>query len=197
MRTAAVWTALAAVAAIASPGQAANVWMSIDPYVSPAHPREDLSITVGAYGVWPDSCVPIDQQVVFYTGNVISVDFYSDPFASPFCFGVPTDFGTQASVILPAGTYDLYASLFTNMAWFPFDPPEWQLTHTQYLTSFSVYYPGDVNFDGAVDVVDLLYLVDAFGSMAGDPNYDARCDFNSDGYVDVVDLLTLVEHFGT
>ena len=57
--------------------------------------------------------------------------------------------------------------------------------------------PGDINGDGHVDVVDLLWLVDAFGSIAGDANYDVRCDFNGDDAVDVVDLLTLVENFGT
>jgi hypothetical protein len=57
--------------------------------------------------------------------------------------------------------------------------------------------PGDVDLDGHVDVVDLLWLVDAFGSVTGDSNFDARCDFNQDGAVDVVDLLTLVETFGT
>jgi hypothetical protein len=57
--------------------------------------------------------------------------------------------------------------------------------------------PGDVNHDGHVDVVDLLYFVDAFGSVTGDPNYDPACDFNSDGSVDVVDLLDLVYNFGT
>jgi formylglycine-generating enzyme required for sulfatase activity len=56
--------------------------------------------------------------------------------------------------------------------------------------------PGDVDGDGHVDVVDLLYLVDAFGSVTGDANYDPRCDFNSDGGVDVVDLLIMVENFG-
>jgi hypothetical protein len=56
--------------------------------------------------------------------------------------------------------------------------------------------PGDTNADGHVDVVDLLTLVDAFGSLAGDANYDATCDFNSDGAVDVVDLLDLVYNFG-
>jgi hypothetical protein len=57
--------------------------------------------------------------------------------------------------------------------------------------------PGDVDGNGHVDVVDLLHLVDAFGSATGDANYDARCDFNSDGSVDVADLLMLVENFGT
>ena len=55
--------------------------------------------------------------------------------------------------------------------------------------------PGDVNGDGVVDVVDLLYLVDAFGSATGDANYNADCDFNDDGFVDVVDLLILVENW--
>jgi hypothetical protein len=56
---------------------------------------------------------------------------------------------------------------------------------------------GDVDGDGHVDVVDLLWLVDAFGSVSGDANYDVRCDFNGDDAVDVVDLLTMVENFGT
>ncbi len=55
---------------------------------------------------------------------------------------------------------------------------------------------GDVNSDNHVDVIDLLYLVDAFGSLAGDPNYDIACDFNGDGSVDVIDLLMMVDNFG-
>jgi hypothetical protein len=57
--------------------------------------------------------------------------------------------------------------------------------------------PGDVDGDGHVDVVDLLYLVDTFGSLAGDARYSTTCDFNSDDAVDVVDLLDLVYNFGT
>jgi parallel beta-helix repeat protein len=55
---------------------------------------------------------------------------------------------------------------------------------------------GDVDGDWLTDVVDLLYLVDAFGTASGDAGYDPRCDFNSDGAVDVVDLLDLVHNFG-
>jgi hypothetical protein len=57
-------------------------------------------------------------------------------------------------------------------------------------------YAGDVDADGHVDVVDLLFFVDSFGLNLGDPAYDARCDFNRDDAVDVVDLLMLVENFG-
>jgi hypothetical protein len=54
----------------------------------------------------------------------------------------------------------------------------------------------DANEDLAVDVVDLLTLVDTFGLSSGDAGFDATCDFNDDGAVDVVDLLTLVDNFG-
>ncbi len=55
---------------------------------------------------------------------------------------------------------------------------------------------GDANLDGSVDVIDLLLLVDAWGAVTGDANYDAACDFNGDGSVDVIDLLTLIPSFG-
>jgi glucose/arabinose dehydrogenase len=55
--------------------------------------------------------------------------------------------------------------------------------------------PGDIDGDGLVDVADLLYLVDAFGSLEGDLNYSPAADLDGDGAVDVVDLLTLVENW--
>jgi formylglycine-generating enzyme required for sulfatase activity len=54
----------------------------------------------------------------------------------------------------------------------------------------------DVNHDSCVDVTDLLYFVDAFGTCVGDPDYNCHCDFNHDGCVDVTDLLDLVYDFG-
>jgi hypothetical protein len=71
-----------------------------------------------------------------------------------------------------------------------------QVTVSKAKNRLTVEISADANGDGAVDVVDLLYLVDAFGSVLGDPNYDAACDFNRDDNVDVVDLLMLVDNFG-
>ena len=52
---------------------------------------------------------------------------------------------------------------------------------------------GDIDGDGFVDVVDLLYMVDSWGRTRGQTGYDTRSDFNGDSSVDVVDLLILVE----
>ncbi len=57
-------------------------------------------------------------------------------------------------------------------------------------------YAGDINGDGHVDVVDLLTLAQAWGTIRGDAPYDPRSDLNSDGSVDVIDLLMLAENWG-
>ena len=59
------------------------------------------------------------------------------------------------------------------------------------------YHCGDNSGDGQVDVVDLLDLADAWGSLAGDADYNAASDFNHDGSVDVIDLLMLARNWGT
>lgn len=55
---------------------------------------------------------------------------------------------------------------------------------------------GDINGDGYIDVVDLLTMVECWGSLVGDPYYHVDADINGDGTVDVVDLLTMVENWG-
>ncbi len=55
---------------------------------------------------------------------------------------------------------------------------------------------GDIDGDGSVDVIDLLYLIAAFGGNRGDAAYNPRSDFNGDGSVDVIDLLYMIENFG-
>jgi hypothetical protein len=56
--------------------------------------------------------------------------------------------------------------------------------------------PGDVNHDGYVTIVDLLYLADSWGMSEGQPQYNPACDFNGDKTVDVLDLIILATNWG-
>jgi trimeric autotransporter adhesin len=54
--------------------------------------------------------------------------------------------------------------------------------------------PADLNCDGAVDVLDLLILLDAWGPCSDPENCPA--DLNGDTVVDVLDLLMLLDDWG-
>ena len=58
-----------------------------------------------------------------------------------------------------------------------------------WLGSSSPPCPQDCNGDGYVDVIDLLAIIDGWGSSGG-------CDINGDGTIDVVDLLEVVGAWG-
>lgn len=55
---------------------------------------------------------------------------------------------------------------------------------------------GDTNADDRVNVLDLLYVADAFGTHLGDARYNPAYDFNKDGTVNALDLLDLAHSFG-
>jgi hypothetical protein len=57
-------------------------------------------------------------------------------------------------------------------------------------------FPGDVNGDGDVDLNDLALLLAAYGTCAGDSDFDPRADFDDSGCVDLTDLATLLAHYG-
>jgi hypothetical protein len=55
---------------------------------------------------------------------------------------------------------------------------------------------GDITGDFKVTNADLQALLEAWGTMAGDPDYIRRADFNRDGYIDNLDLQYFLEHWG-
>ncbi len=55
---------------------------------------------------------------------------------------------------------------------------------------------GDFNYDGAVDVTDLMTMIASFGTSYMDMTYNWICDLNMDGYVDVIDLLLMIDNWG-
>jgi len=49
--------------------------------------------------------------------------------------------------------------------------------------------PGDVNFDGIVDIEDVVIVVVAFGSRPGQANWNPIADLNGDGIIDISDIV--------
>jgi len=56
--------------------------------------------------------------------------------------------------------------------------------------------PGDIVIDNHVNVLDLMALVNAWGSVEGDVHYNWFADLNLDGSVNVLDLMILVNNWG-
>jgi hypothetical protein len=55
---------------------------------------------------------------------------------------------------------------------------------------------GDVNGDGAVDVIDISLVSLAYGTFVGEPGYDPDADLNRDGVVDMRDLYIVAKNLG-
>lgn len=62
--------------------------------------------------------------------------------------------------------------------------------------SVRVFFPGDVNGDLTVNILDLALTGYSFGSTAGSPNWNLYADFNEDGVINVLDLAMVGRYFG-
>jgi hypothetical protein len=54
----------------------------------------------------------------------------------------------------------------------------------------------DVNGDGKVDILDIVQVISAYGSEAGDLRFNPRCDFNGDGVINDYDINAIKDYFG-
>ena len=60
----------------------------------------------------------------------------------------------------------------------------------------TIPFPGDVNNDGIVDLIDVVIASKAFASYPGHPRWDPRADMNADNVVDIFDVVLIVANFG-
>lgn len=183
-------------AAVTASAAYATNWDWIAAQVDPSQPDAADEIAIDVAGVWPNDCLPVYSEIALYAGNEIYADFYEDPFAYPLCWSVPTDFGSQVVATLPAGFYDVYASVWTNMADFPFDDPVWVETYgPQYLMTFTVYILGDIDRDLSVNVFDIFVIAECWNAQSGDPAYNPDADLDDDGSINVFDIFVIAENW--
>jgi len=55
----------------------------------------------------------------------------------------------------------------------------------------------DIDFNGIVDIFDIVQLALAFGSKPGDPNWNLEADINLDGTIDIFDIVQIALKFGS
>ena len=55
---------------------------------------------------------------------------------------------------------------------------------------------GDLDLDGDVDLSDLGYLLNSYGTCVGDPQYWPRADIDNSGCIDLSDLSALLGSYG-
>jgi hypothetical protein len=60
----------------------------------------------------------------------------------------------------------------------------------------SPYKSVDINGDGKVSLIDLVFLAKAYSSKEGDANWDSRCDIDNNGVVGLSDLVMLAKGYG-
>jgi hypothetical protein len=163
-------------------------WWPPQVRVEPAAPEQGETITVTAFGIWPDTCVPTASDYHLVNAEIrfdVLLDYLV---CDRLCGDSPTPWELSITIdSLEAGTYSICASLF--------DPPcqSEACTPCDPIGSLVVYCPGDINGDGMADLSDLAIQLAHFG-QAGIARTEG--DLDNDGDVDLSDLAELLANFG-
>ena len=56
--------------------------------------------------------------------------------------------------------------------------------------------PGDLDYNGVVDIYDRILLATAFEATPGKQDWNANADINDDGVINIFDAIILANHFG-
>lgn len=61
---------------------------------------------------------------------------------------------------------------------------------------FAITYITDINYDQTVDIDDLVEATWRYGSVPGDPRWNAYADVNQDGIIDIEDIALVATDYG-
>lgn len=73
-----------------------------------------------------------------------------------------------------------------------YEGPLDKLTKDMVLTMIT----GDLNFDGKVDIIDIVTAAKAFGSSPGHSRWNSAADMNKDNTVNIQDMVLIARNFG-
>lgn len=142
--------------------------------------------------IW-DRTWPSDQAVLDYdpTAHAYGSDMAPSYAPGPWAGQVPTNlFGTGPFIFQFYDPLDMYCDLWANENYF--------LTTQEIddMLAEMFHEVGDVNYDGEVDVLDLVLISFSYGYYEGEPEYNPDADLNQDGVVDTRDLATAAFFLG-
>lgn len=184
---------------------------------------DPVSVPLGAWYPYVTILEPNESKTVVFLADMIpssaalgTATIYANAYTEfpkdngyPYCPEKPATFNITGTGSTPPtepptsstnGTYDLSfkiprpEALFGNYAVYASCYYDGVLTALS--TGFKVLLIGDINGDGAVDILDAIQLGNAFNSKPGDPNWNSKADLNHDNEVNILDAIMFGNHFG-
>ena len=154
-----------------------------------------LKETIEAAGTWPMTCdemIPLietsERLGILGTFKYTGVNGkYHDVYCDPYC----------AQPTWPEPRY--VRSHITQWQAGRLEPiwPADQAYSKKYALPTWMYPYSDVNYDGNIDIFDIVTTAGAFGTLPGDNSWDIRADvIKSDG-IDIFDIVKIAGVFGT
>ncbi|MDH5462488.1 MAG: dockerin type I domain-containing protein [Candidatus Bathyarchaeota archaeon] len=157
-----------------------TVSILINPVLEVLAKQNGISLTTGD--------VYIDGHLVGYTGSKFPVAVGTHSvFVNDFWEGGGT-----------GNRYSFKYYSYDSTRYYP-NPATWSIVEDWTVTAQfnKKYCAGDVDGNGIVDLYDILFVRNTFGSKRGDPNWDSRADVIYDGIIDVLDALTVKQNLGS
>jgi hypothetical protein len=68
--------------------------------------------------------------------------------------------------------------------------------NSTYELTVAFHIRGDIDWDGDVDIYDIVRMSGAYNKAYPNPQYDPYCDINEDGDIDIYDIVIAADNYG-
>ena len=60
--------------------------------------------------------------------------------------------------------------------------------------AFELFYPGDFNFDGSIDLLDIQFIINYLYKSGSEPHGLDAADINNDKLVNILDIVFIINY---